>query len=177
MAAKGGCIDFMFLGPPYPAAGSATGLLPLSVPLPMSLRNLVRTASLAIVCSVVACPKGRGWVSQVPCPGWVYMSTPSLGIPTPNPHWYSHLTQLWYTCPPSSVRYSTSPLNSPSPQTGPRTRQGRELGPGMHFQPIPSTIDRMTDTSENIVWGGGNYSTICEFNLSHFLFGHMISCS
>ena len=24
MAAKGGCIDFMFLGPPYPATGSAT---------------------------------------------------------------------------------------------------------------------------------------------------------
>ena len=25
MAAKGCCIDFMFLAPPYPAAGSATG--------------------------------------------------------------------------------------------------------------------------------------------------------
>ena len=27
MAAGGGCIDFMFLGPPYPAAGSATAKL------------------------------------------------------------------------------------------------------------------------------------------------------
>ena len=26
MAAEGGCIDFMFLAPPYPATGSATGL-------------------------------------------------------------------------------------------------------------------------------------------------------
>ena len=27
MAAKGGCIDFMFFGPPYPAAGSATAII------------------------------------------------------------------------------------------------------------------------------------------------------
>ena len=73
----------------------------------------------------------------------------------PNPHWYTHFTHLRYTCPQSSVRYSTSPLNSPSPQNGPRTRPRRELGPGLHTQPIPSTIDRMTDTSENIVGGGG----------------------
>ena len=42
MAAKGSRIDFMFLGPPYPAAGSATGLshFPITVTGALNVNTL-----------------------------------------------------------------------------------------------------------------------------------------
>ena len=58
MAAEGGRIDFMFLAPPYPAAGSATALQPAIlgghfVLISLHIRNMWET-----ICDAWACWSG-----------------------------------------------------------------------------------------------------------------------